>query len=115
MTPDQICDSDQGRPKTSVDIGDLAVDKPTDEDVSRIADCARGSKNIAAFGMSPPTPTKFFPSDDFSQGWNRSSAALENNTMLFYECQRSSVLHLLRTRQLLFDLERERSRALDIR
>jgi hypothetical protein len=71
-----------------MDVGDLAVNEPTDEDVVRITYCTRCAKNLTSSGMSPPTSTEFFASYGFSQGWNGSSATLKNNAMLFYESKR---------------------------
>jgi hypothetical protein len=60
---DKARETYQHRPHAAVYIRDLAVDKPTNEDVARVTDRSRRLKDLASLRVPPPISAECVPGD----------------------------------------------------
>ena len=68
-----------------MDKRDLALDKPTYEDIFAVADRPRHGEDLMTLRMRPPAAPNWSSSDDRSKGWNGPLRGLEHDTVLTNE------------------------------
>ena len=75
------CQSQERRPKTSVDERDLVVHEPHTGDVGRVCEAVDRLEDLATRRMPPPASCDRFAGDELRHAWDRPLRRLQQHTM----------------------------------
>jgi hypothetical protein len=79
--------SDKSGPQSPMDKRDLALDKPTREDIVAVTDRSRHGEDLVTFRMRPPATSNGLSRCDFSKRRDRPAHGLKHDTVLADESE----------------------------
>src|SRR5215467_6565093 len=76
---------DQGGPQPAVDVGNLAVNELTYQDLGALTDGPGDAEDLAAFRVPPPAPSNGAARNGFSKARHRPARSLKHHAVSFNE------------------------------